>query len=128
MTDGVSNEAFEEAIAEARAEENLSRANVARKAKAKSEPASALNLEDPRHDENVVPEMPAAQAKRRLTKHDSVEMLANINGMLNGIVETLPFIDPTEVDFSQLDNRRVIENIRQSMSSIRKLLKEIEHG
>lgn len=36
FTDGISDEAFEEALAEARAEDNLSRANVARKSKAKT--------------------------------------------------------------------------------------------
>lgn len=127
LTDGVSEQAFEEAIAEARAEGSLTRANVARKAKARADVASARDLGDPRHDKNVVPE-PPPQTKKRLTKHDSTEMLANINGMLNGIVESIPFINPAEVDFSDKDNRRVIENIRESMSRIRKLLKEIEHG
>lgn len=127
MTDNVSEEAFEEALAEARAEENLSRANVARKAKARAGVASARDLDDPRHDKNVVPE-PQPQTKKRLTKHDSTEMLANINGMLNGIVESLPFIDPTEIDYSNQDNRRVIHNILESMARVRKLLKDIENG
>lgn len=127
LTDNVSDEAFEEALAEAREEENLSRANVARKAKARSDGASARDIDDPRHDKNVVPE-PPPQTKKRLTKHDSTEMLANINGMLNGIVESLPFIDPTEIDYSNPDNRRVIHNIRESMARVRKLLKDIENG
>lgn len=38
MTDGVSDEQFEEAVTEAKSEGNLSRANVARKCKAKSKP------------------------------------------------------------------------------------------
>lgn len=126
MTDGVSDEAFEEALADARAEGNLSRANVARRSKAKSEVASGRNLDDPRHDENVLPEPPSAQPKRRLTKHDSTEMLANINGMLNGIVESIAFINPAEIDADE--NRPAIDNIRHSMGSIRKLLKEITNG
>lgn len=137
MTDGVSDEAFEAAVAESRAEaeasnhsgtSKLSRANVARKAKAQADVASGRDLDDPRHDDNVVAEPSAAQPKKRLTKHDSTEMLANINGMLNGIVESIPFINPAEVDFSDKDSRRVIENIRESMARVRKLLKEIENG
>ncbi len=129
MTDGVSDEQFEEAIAEARDEGNLSRANVARKAKAKAQKKEPIDADDPLIDAEVESDpKPAAPPKKRLTKHDSTEMLANINGMLNGIVETLPFINPTEVDPTDADNKRVIENMRQSMARIRRLLKEIEHG
>lgn len=128
MTDGVSDEQFEEAIAEAKAEENLSRANVARKAKAKAQRKEPIDANDPLIDADVEPEPEPepAQPKKRLTKHDSTEMLANINGMLNGIVESIPFIDPADIDATE--NKQVIENIRQSIGSIRKLLKGIENG
>lgn len=128
MTDGVSDEQFEEAIAEAKAEENLSRANVARKAKAKAQRKEPIDANDPQIDADVEPEPEPepAQPKKRLTKHDSTEMLANINGMLNGIVESIPFIDPADIDATE--NKQVIENIRQSIGSIRKLLKGIENG
>lgn len=128
MTDGVSDEQFEEAIAEAKAEENLSRANVARKAKAKAQRKEPIDANDPLIDADVEPEPEPepAQPKKRLTKHDSTEMLANINGMLNGIVESIPFIDPADIDATE--NKQVIENIRLSIRSIRKLLKGIENG
>lgn len=51
MTDGVSDEQFEDAIAEARAEGNLSRANVARKAKAKA--TAVIDADDPLIDAEV---------------------------------------------------------------------------
>lgn len=127
MTDGVSDEAFEQAIADAREEGNLSRANVARKCKTQAEAGNCLGKN--RVDQNeAAPLNEQPSAKKRLTKHDSTEMLANINGMLNGIVESLPFINPAEIDFTEIENRRVVDNMRNSMSSIRKLLKEIEHG
>lgn len=129
MTDGVSDEVFEEALAEAREEGNLSRANVARKSKAKAQRENDESDDD--SDAEPVAETPPhtpVKPKKRLTKHNSTEMLANINGMLNGIVETLPFIDPTDIDPTDRDNKRVIENMRQSMARIRRLLKEIENG
>ncbi len=124
MTDGVTDGDFEEALTEARSEENLSRANVSRKCKAKV----AVDVTDPLIDAEVEPgadqpEEAAPQQKKRLTRHDSTEMLASINGMLNGIVESLPFIDPADIDAAE--NQAVIDNIRKSMGSIRKVLKEI---
>lgn len=123
MTDGVSDEHFVEALAEAEAEDNLSRANVARKCKAKAHPIKeAIDADAPLIDADVDHAPPQ---KKRLTKHDGTEMLANINGMLNGIVASLPFIDAADVD--RTSNRLVIANIRRSMGSIRTLLKEIEN-
>lgn len=122
LTDGVSDAQFNEALAEARSEGNLSRANVARKCKAKV----AIDESDPMIDAEVEPPAAEPAPKKRLTKHDSTEMLANINGMLNGIVESLPFIDPTEVD--AIANEATIRNIRQSMGAIRKILKDITNG
>jgi hypothetical protein len=118
MTDGVSDDQFAEALAEARTEGNLSRANVARKAKAKAAPTASP-------PQPPAPVAPVAEPKRRLTKHDSTEMLANISGMLNGIVETLPFVDPADIDYAA--SKAVVQNIRTSMNRIRALLKEIEN-
>lgn len=123
MTDNVSDAQFEEAVTEAREEGNLSRANVARKCKAKSKPV--VDSADPMIDAQVAEPGPTPP-KKRLTKHDSTEMLANINGMLNGIVESLPFIDPAEVDAEA--SKPVVHNIRHSLGVIRRLLKEIDNG
>jgi len=126
MTDGVSDEQFEEAIAEARAEGNISRRNVARKAKAKA--TAVIDADDPLIDAEVEPApKPATKAKKkRVTKHDSTEMLANIAGMLGGVVEAIRFMDPSDIDAARA--RPTIENIRQSIGVVRKLLKEIENG
>ncbi len=125
MTDGVSDEQFEDAIAEARAEGNLSRANVARKAKAKA--TAVIDADDPLIDAEVEPPPPpAVKSKKRLTKHDSTEMLTNIAGMLGGVVEAIRFMHPNDIDAAQA--RPTIENIRQSIGAVRKLLKEIENG
>lgn len=123
MTDGVSDEQFEDAVAEARAEGNLSRANVARKAKAKA--TAVIDADDPMIDAEVEA-APVAKPKKRLTKHDSTEMLTNIAGMLGGVVEAIKFMDPSDIDANQA--RPTIENIRQSIGVVRKLLKEIENG
>lgn len=100
MTDGVSDAQFNEALDEAKAEGNLSRANVARKCKAKANPVPLIDENDPEIDAEVQPqpEPEPAQPKKRLTKHTSTEMLANIDGMLHGIVESLPFMDPADID------------------------------
>lgn len=121
LADGVSDPHFEKAIAEARAEGNLSRANVARKAQALAARRAVA------HETPIPPTpRPKLEPRSRLTKHDSTEMLANINGMLNGIVETLPFIDPADIDAES--NRAVINNIRHAMGKLRSLLKGIENG
>lgn len=131
LTDGVSDEQFEKVLSEAKEEGNLSRANVARKAKAKArqsdpepvvvEPESVALPDD---TEGI--DAPASTRPERLTKHSSTEMLSNINGMLKGVVESLQFINPAEVDATA--NKQVVRDIRQSIGSIRKLLKEIENG
>jgi len=117
MTDNVPDAVFEEALADARADQNLSRANVARKCKAKAR--QVIEGAEPADE-------PEPEPKKRLTKYDSTEILTNISGMLNGVVESLPFIDPSDIGASA--NKNLIENIRRSIGSIRKLLKEIENG
>lgn len=132
LADDVTDLQFEEALSEARAEAEaannggfyaMGRSNVARKCKAKATEAVDDSDSAAEADPQPQPEVPA---KKRLTKHDSTEMLANINGMLNGIVEALPFIDPADIDI--VVNRVVIENMRQSMNRIRALLKAVENG
>lgn len=129
MTDGVTDDQFAEAVAEAKSEGNLSRANVARKCRAK---AAAAMADEPAED--VTPEpvpippepTPPKPPKPRLTKHDSTEMLANISGMLTGVVQSVQFMDPEDIDATE--NRAVIQAIRTSLGAIRRLLKDIEHG
>ncbi|QHJ86391.1 hypothetical protein SEA_KUWABARA_54 [Gordonia phage Kuwabara] len=122
----ISDEQFEEVMAEAKDERNLSRANVARKAKAKTQESVAIPEPEPDIDAEVAPSPEQAIPKRRLAKHSSTEMLANIDGMLHGIVESLPFMDPADIDADV--NSETIRSIQHSMASIRKLLKEITNG
>ncbi|HEX6970258.1 MAG TPA: hypothetical protein VF174_15795 [Micromonosporaceae bacterium] len=56
MTDGVSDDQFEAAIAEGRSDGNLSRANVIRKVRAKKEAAEARDAAMADEDEMVVPD------------------------------------------------------------------------
>ena len=116
ITDGVTDEQFESALQAARAEGKLTRANLVRN----------LKLAQGGQDTNEPPlePQPTPEPKRRLTKHDSTEMLANISGMLNGIVEALPFIDPADIDYAA--NKAVITNIGAAMAKIRALLKGIK--
>lgn len=53
LADGISDDQFEDALDEAKSEGNLSRANVARKAKAKAKPA--ISDDDPLIDADVEP-------------------------------------------------------------------------
>lgn len=119
VTDGISDSQFEQALIAARAEGNLSRANVARKAR-----ALVLGTDD--HTDDRSEAATGTGSKKRLTKHDSTEILTNISGMLTGVVESLPFIDPNDVDAES--NHLVINSIRQSIGKIRSLLKEITNG
>ncbi|MFC9768962.1 hypothetical protein [Rhodococcus jostii] len=119
MVDGVAADQFEVALAEARAESNLSRANVARKCKAKTNPP----LADP------VPDTPRPEPDRGAPKpfhgfkKNSTEMLDSINHMLQGAVQTLEFIDADEVDPAQ--RSRIRTELFTSLNVIRKFMKEV---
>ncbi|MFC9765779.1 hypothetical protein, partial [Rhodococcus jostii] len=87
MVDGVSDEQFEEALGEARTEGNLSRANVARKCKAKAKaPLADPSPDTPRSEPGVGVPKPFHGFKK-----NSTEMLDSINHMLQGAVQTLEF-------------------------------------
>lgn len=118
LTDGIGDGQFEDVLAVARREGNLSRSNVARKCKAMSK-SSAPNPE--------TGHAPVPLAKpNRGPKANSTEMIENVNGMLEAIVQTLRYVDVSTVD---PDKRgRLLNGIRQSMNRIRKHLKEIENG
>ncbi|AIK69154.1 hypothetical protein PBI_HADES_47 [Mycobacterium phage Hades] len=116
MTDGVSDEAFEEAITEAREEGNLSRANVARKAKAKAQPKKeAIDANDPLIDAEVAP-APKKTARARRT----IEMLSVTTANL---ALSVADIDPGEVDKEQLAEEIAI--IFDSLGTIRSFLRKV---
>lgn len=121
ITDGISDDVFEQALAEARNEEKLSRANVARKARSKTKPV--IDENDPLIDAEVEPAPPP---KISAPKHNSTEMVQNISGMLQSIVQTLGYIEPSEVDRSVANS--VLPQISTALKAIRKTAKGIQNG
>lgn len=141
LTDNVTDEQFNESIDEAKSEGNLSRANVARKAKAKAKPV--ISDDDPLIDADVEPapkptvddvistEQLDAIKKPKVTrqggpKGDPNEMLGNIDGMLRGIVGTLAFIQPQ--DINDEERKKLTTGIFHSLGAIRKHVKEIANA
>ena len=137
MTDGVSDDQFDEAIDEAKSEGNLSRANVARKAKAKANPV--ISEDDPLIDADIEPTPTDALAPAQVNeikkpktkagkqdgpKADSTEMLERIEGMFAAIAQTCKYIDPSDIDPAK---RVLVNQIRHHIGTVRKTLKEIEH-
>ncbi|WP_336670695.1 hypothetical protein [Tsukamurella sp. USMM236] len=120
MTDGVSDDQFEEALAEAKEEGNLSRANVARKAKAKVNPPESTALPD--DTEGI--DAPATPESPRPFKKSDTEMLAEIAGSLENFSELITWIRPSHVD----DAADTIKRARDAWRAINKHLKEIENG
>lgn len=114
MTDGVSDEHFEEALAEAKDEGNLSRANVARKAKAKAE-APQPDLPPKREDK---PESAPPEYDHAL---DGTKILMNAANRFESAAEYLPQIDPSTI--SAEDKKAYLNTIYTSMATIRKTLK-----
>lgn len=125
MTDNVPDAQFEEAIAEAKDEGNLSRANVARKAKAKAvtdpKPADVVIDQD---SEDAAPK-PGPKPSNGFKKN-STEMLDAINHMLQGAVQTIEFIDIDDIDPAQ--RNRIKTELNTSLNTIRKFMKGVTHG
>lgn len=124
MTDNVPDAQFEEAIAEAKDEGNLSRANVARKAKAKA-------VTDPKPADTVI-DQDSAPAPKPVPKpangfkKNSTEMLDAINHMLQGAVQTIEFIDIGDIDPNQ--RNRIKTELNTSLNIIRKFMKGVTNG
>lgn len=114
MTDNVTDEQFEEALAEAKDEGNLSRANVARKAKAKAEAPQP----DPPPKREGKPESAPPQYDHTL---DGTKILMNAANRFESAAEYLPQIDPSTI--SAEDKRAYLNTIYTSMATIRKTLK-----
>lgn len=120
MTDGVSDEQFEEAITEARAEGNLSRANVARKCKDKAQAArEVVDADDPLID--------AAVAEPVTTKwpfrNSPTEFLAEITGSIAAFAENIKWITAGAVEPGELET--LTNQARNAWKQINKHLKEI---
>lgn len=109
MTDGVTNEAFEAALAEARQEANLSRANVARKAREQSKPDPVIDAD------------PCTPVRKTARGRKTVQGMAiDLHGWAAAIID----IDPAEVPTDEVAQE--IKSISESMCSIRKFMKAVE--
>lgn len=135
MTDGVSDEQFEDALTEAKDEGNLSRANVARKCKAKTaapEPKQTVPEDDSLVDADVEPKPPdmppesdPEPAPRPFKKTDT-EMLAEIVGSLANFADLMRYIRADHIDAD--DAYRLTRNAFGSIGQIRKACKEIRNA
>ncbi len=117
----ISDEAFERVLEEARQEENLSRTNVARKAKAareaeKEQPANVLQdqMEPAPAPASAPPPKKTARARKTVEQ---------ISITLSNYVLGLAEIDPGEVDRDEL--QKEINIIFESLGAIRKFMKEV---
>lgn len=119
LTDNVSDAAFEEALAEAKAEGNLSRANVARKAKAKAAQPKPKPQPEP-----APPLLPGKKPKG--PKANSTEMLENIEGMLGAIVQTCQYINPADIDPAK--GAALVRAVYSHVANIRRTMKEITNA
>jgi hypothetical protein len=110
VTDGVTDEQFESALTEAKAEGNLSRANVVRKAK----------RENPR---------PAGRPEhlRKTRHHDANRIVAEIVNGLEGYVMAAALIDVDQIDRSQTEQwSSSLSKSLQSLNRLNRQLKELD--
>lgn len=124
MTDGVTDEQFDEALTEARTEGNLSRANVARKARAKAHPPADPKPEpEPSAPAPQQPERAPANIRGRAQLISSTEMLRNIAASLGGIASTCQYVNPAEVDAEEI--AATLDVIRNHVKVINRTIKGI---
>ncbi|QSM90490.1 hypothetical protein I3U44_07410 [Mycobacteroides abscessus subsp. bolletii] len=118
MTDGVSDEMFEEALTEARVEGNLSRASVARRCKTKAQSQKeVVDGDDPLIDADVAP---APVVKKTARARRTIEMLSVTTANL---ALSVGDIDPGEVDREQL--AKEISIVFESLGTIRSFLRKV---
>lgn len=106
VTDGISNDEFEEVIAEAKAEGNLSRANVVRKAK--KEPAK--------------PKLPGVGNKRL----NADRVVSETVTLLEGAASSVALIEPGEVTSDQIGSW--VASLNQSLRSLRRFVTRLEEA
>lgn len=111
LTDGVSDEAFAEALAEAREEQNLSRANVARKAKSRAK-ADVPAPPPPAHEPPTVRK--TARARKTIQ-----QMSIDLSNYALGLRD----LNPSEVDEEVLKSEIAI--IFESVGEIRSFLRKV---
>ena len=113
LTDDVSDEQFEAALTEAKAEGNLSRANVARKAKG----------EEPK------PNGDRPELLRKTRRHDANRIVTEICHGLEGYVLGLSLIDFDQLDRAQIDAwSGSLSKSLQSLNRLNRQLKELDQA
>lgn len=108
LTDGVTDEDFETAIAEAKAEGNLSRANVVRKAK--GEPAKP-STDRPEH-------------LRKTRHHNANRIVEELVITLDGCVMSLDLIDWEQLDPTKVNGWS--DSLNESLRSLNRLNRQLK--
>lgn len=116
---GLRDDQFEDAISEARDEGNLSRANVARKCKAK-----VAIPDDAKGIDNEVAPKPKQPAQPRPFKKTDTEMLAEMVGSIQNFAGLIEWVRPEEIDDETA--QRLVNQARSAWGAINKKLKEIK--
>lgn len=105
MTDGVSDEQFEQAIDEAKAEKNLSRANVVRKAK------------------GTPPPEPRSEWHHKRRRIDHYRVLAETEATLDGLAAGLRLIDIDAIP--EVERPEWADRLRQALRPITAFIREV---
>lgn len=116
MTDGITDEQFEEALASARADGNLSRAHVVRKARGIANLPVQPVVDEEKRASGLLKKVRKTAAARRVMESLAID----INSLVFVINET----NPQEVD-AEL-HKSDIADIRAGLGVIRKFITEIE--
>lgn len=115
VTDNVSDDDFEDVLGEARSEDNLSRANVARKCKARAAEVAPGITADELDALNVKP-TPTVDER-------SMRIFNNLESTLDGIVITLRYLKYDQLDRSEVAEK--CESVDNSLATIRKTIRNI---
>jgi hypothetical protein len=156
MTDGITDEEFEESLTEARAEHNLSRANVARKAQGKSETArlnraqkadkirelaeqgyssrqmagpldtSAMTVREIARDHEI--DIRADRLQPRSRQINPRRVVEQTVFALEGVRSALELLEPDDLDeLPPSDLWEWLKSLNESMRALRQLTKEIKN-
>lgn len=110
ITDDIPDNVFEEVLSEAKAEENLSRANVTRKALGKIGKSKLINPKQPKIGKKT------ARARK------TIEHIATT---MNSLAFVLSDLDPAEVDSKNMQS--TIQQIYTDIAEIKGFLQKVNH-
>lgn len=119
MTDGISEVQFEEALAEAKAEAKLSRANVARKAKAK-----AKILDPAPVQEQAAPEQ--LKGKVHGPRPNHLRILRNLTTSLSGLATAADDIRELNDSVTSEEAGRLASDLSKSIRSLNRIKSQLQ--